>query len=120
MVNYDPIDHYCFLIQEAINEGGSKIKEPHAGITSDMSGRWTIKAFDTDKQNKKETPSLKELIYSNNMGAMEVFKFFEKATDDEKAQLDTYINSGNQVAAWKLIEKVLGIKFQGSGPWNNA
>ena len=60
MVNYDPIDHYCFLIQEAINEGGSTIKEPHAGITSDMSGRWTIKAFDTDKKNKKETPQMEE------------------------------------------------------------
>jgi len=120
MKNFDPIDRYCSEIQR-LSEGGSKIVGPHShGITDDMSGRWTIKAFDTDKYNKKETPTLKELIYQNNMGAMEVFKFFEKATDDEKAQLDTYINSGNQVAAWKLIEKVLGIKFQGSGPWNNA
>lgn len=60
MVNYDPIDHYCALIQNAINEGGSKITEPHAGITSDMSGRWTIKAFDTSKHGKKETPEIEE------------------------------------------------------------
>jgi hypothetical protein len=230
MVNYDPIDHYCFLIQEAINEGGSKIKEPHAGITSDMSGRWTIKAFDTDKHNKKETPEMKEAkkkaltdsnpdndwtkeqqeamkkfgfewknyvgrggarggweqyykgtnrsgedshtaevyidprdkkivlfvtyheggwreeeaevwyhyntfeelermlpkifpnirgakvteaIYANNAGIMEVFKFFEKATDAEKQQFDNLVNAGNQNAALKLVEKVLGVKFQG-------
>jgi hypothetical protein len=113
MVNYDPIDHYCFLIQEAINEGGSKIKEPHAGITSDMSGRWTIKAFDTDTHNKKETPKMKEAIYANNAGIMEVFKFFEKATDAEKQQFDNLVNAGNQNAALKLVEKVLGVKFQG-------
>jgi hypothetical protein len=65
MVNYDPIDYYCFLIQESINEGGSRIKEPRAGITTDMSGRWTIKAFDTDKKNKKETPSIEETEISD-------------------------------------------------------
>jgi hypothetical protein len=113
MVNYDPIDHYCVLIQEAINEGGSKIKEPHAGITSDMSGRWTINAFDTDKHNKKETPKMKEAIYANNAGIMEVFKFFEKATDAEKQQFDDLVSTGNQNAALKLVEKVLGVKFQG-------
>lgn len=44
----------------SIAEGGSTIKEPRAGITSDMSGRWTINAFDTDTHNKKETPGMKE------------------------------------------------------------
>lgn len=120
MVKSDPIEHYCNLIEEAINEGGSKIKEPHAGITNDMSGRWTIKAFDTDVKGKKETPTLKELIFHNNMGAMEVFKFFDKASDTEKAQFDDLVNSGNHKAAWNLIEKVLGVKFQGEGPWKEG
>lgn len=44
---------------DKLREGGSKIKEPHAGITDDMSGRWTIKAFDTSKRNKKETPPMR-------------------------------------------------------------
>ena len=113
MKNWDPVNHYCSAIQ-LLFEGGSEIVGPHShGITSDMKGRWTIGAFDTDKFGKKETPKLKELIYHNNMGAMEVFKFFEKATDEEKKEFDDLVNSGNQNAALKLIEKVLGIKFQG-------
>lgn len=113
MVKPDPINHYCSLIQESISEGGSTIKEPHAGITSDMSGRWTIKAFNTDKKNAKETPPMKEAVYANNAGIMEVFKFFEVASDAEKKQFDDLVNGGNQNAALKLVEKVLGIKFQG-------
>jgi hypothetical protein len=113
MVKHDPVNHYCSLIQETISEGGSEIKEPRAGITSDMAGRWTIKAFDTDKKNVKETPPMKEAVFANNAGVMEVFKFFSVATDEQKKQFDELVNSGNQNAALRLVEKVLGIKFQG-------
>lgn len=60
---------------------------------------------------------LKEFIFHNNAGVMEVFKFFEKATNEEKTQFDQLINSGQEQAAWNLIEKVLSVKFQGDGPW---
>ena len=115
MVNPDPIDHYCSLVLETINEGGSKISDYSAGLTSDMGKkkRWTIKAFDTSKANKQETPRMKEAVYANNAGIMEVFKFFNVATDEQKKQFDDLVNSGNQNAALKLVEKVLGIKFQG-------
>jgi hypothetical protein len=45
-----------------LKEGGAKMKpgEEHAGLTTDMKGRWTIGAFDTKKANKNETPVLKE------------------------------------------------------------
>lgn len=114
MVNLDPIDHYCSFIQK-ITEGGAKLTTArgHEGLTTDMKGRWTIGAFDTSKKNKKETPPMKEAVYANNAGMMEVFKFFEMATNEQKQQFDHYVNSGNHSAAFKLIEKVLGIKFQG-------
>lgn len=114
MVNIDPINHYCSSIQK-ISEGGAKLTTPrgHEGLTTDMKGRWTIGAFDTSKKNKKETPAMKEAVYSNNAGIMEVFKFFSVATDAEKKQFDDLVNSGNQNGALKLVEKVLGIKFQG-------
>ena len=62
MVNPDPVDHYCSLVLETINEGGSKISNYVAGLTSDMGKgkRWTINAFDTSKANKDETPKMKE------------------------------------------------------------
>lgn len=85
----------------------------HEGLTTDMKGRWTIGAFDTKHSNKKETPAMKEAVYANNAGIMEVFKFFNVATDEQKKQFDDLVSSGNQNAALKLVEKVLGIKFQG-------
>ena len=102
--------------------------DAHAGITTDMKDddRWTIQAFDTKKANKKETPpikesgqvNLKELIFQNNAGVMEVFKFFEAASDDEKNMFDSLVNSGKQQEAWAFLEKVLNVKLQGDGPWS--
>ena len=119
MNKFDAIDHYCSAIDKTIKEGGAKLTTPrgHEGLTTDMKGRWTIGAFDTSKKNKKETPAMKEAIYDNNAGIMEVFEFFKKASDDEKEAFDTLLNTGREKAAWNLIEKVLGIKFKGSGPW---
>jgi hypothetical protein len=62
-------------------------------------------------------PIIKEAIYDNNAGIMEVFEFFKKASDEEKEAFDNLLNSGQEKAAWNLIEKVLGVKFKGSGPW---
>jgi hypothetical protein len=114
MVKIDPVEHYCSSIQKVM-EGGAKLTTPrgHEGLTTDMKGRWTIGAFDTHKSNKKETPKMKEAIYTNNAGVMEVFKFFKVATDAEKQQFDDLVNRGDQNAALKLVEKVLGIKFKG-------
>lgn len=56
---------------------------------------------------------VKEVVYQNNAGIMEVFKFFNVATDEQKKQFDDLVNSGNQNAALKLVEKIIGIKFQG-------
>lgn len=113
MKNPDPLNHYCNLIQESINEGGSKIKDARAGLTSDMAGRWTISSFSPKEKNKKETPQMKEAVYANNAGIMEVFKFMNIATEAQKREFDDLVKAGNQNAALKLVEKVLGITFQG-------
>lgn len=113
MVNYDPIDHYCFLIQEAIAEGGSKIIEPHAGITNDMSGRWKIKAFDTSVRGKKETPPMKEVVSMNNAAIHEIGLFYQKASDDLITKFENLLYSGDEKNALAVIEKFHNIKFQG-------
>jgi hypothetical protein len=121
MVNLDPIDHYCSYLQR-IMEGGASLsnKGKVVGHTSDMAGRWTIKAFDTDKANKKETPPMKEAVYANNAGVMEVFKFFKVASDEQKNEFDRLLNSGNERGAWGLVQKVLGVELQGDGPWKEG
>ena len=67
--------------------------------------------------NESGEINLKELIFHNNSGAMEVFKFFEEANNEQKTEFDRLINSGQEQSAWALIEKVLSVKFQGDGPW---
>lgn len=108
----DPIEHYCSKINILL-EGGSKITEPHAGITSDMKGRWTIGAFQHDKHGEKETPSLKEMIWDNMAGTMEMVQFYNKASDDQIAELDNLLNLGKLKDALNLMQKVLGAKFKG-------
>jgi hypothetical protein len=127
------------LKKKVNNYGGVKVNDAQAGITTDMKAdrRWTISSFDTNKANKKETPTLKELcglvekgnvpltelIFQTdsgqaNAGVMEVFEFFEKATNDEKTQFDNLVNSGQEQAAWNLLQKVLNVRLKGEGPWN--
>lgn len=128
----DPFNHYCKAIQRVLlSEGGSKITEPHAGITSDMKGkRWTIHAFDTDSSNKKETPSLKELAFENNAGIMEIAKFYRECDDPvlmDRYERLVYISQDRsrpteerqsaQYQAWKIIQDFTGVKLQGDGPW---
>jgi hypothetical protein len=48
---------------------------------------------------------------------MEIFKFFDVASDEQKNQFDSLIGAGQEQQAWALIEKVLSVKFQGDGPW---
>jgi hypothetical protein len=124
-------------VAESINEGGAFLKkkvddfggvsssEYHAGLTSDMvpGHRWTIKAFDTKKANKDETPAIKEmlmkeLIFKNNAGIMEIFKFFDIATEEQRNEFDRLASSNQQKSAWDLVQKVLGVTLMGKGPWN--
>lgn len=74
---------------------------------------WKVSHGMCKKHFEDQVAELTEALYPNNAGVMEVFKFFEKATDEEKKQFDDLVNKGNQNAALRLIEKVLGIKFQG-------
>lgn len=43
-----------------------------------MSGRWTIKAFDTSVSNKKETPTMEEVINSDESDELSMRKFYMK------------------------------------------
>ena len=69
------------------------------------------------EEDKKETPALTELIYDNNAGVMEIGKFFNIATPEQEDKLLSLMNSNKTKEAWNFIEDVLGIKFQGDGPW---
>jgi hypothetical protein len=61
----------------------------------------------------KEETQINELAYQGNIGAMEMFAFFQKATDEQKKQMKALIGAGKDREAWKLIHKVTGVKLVG-------
>lgn len=61
----------------------------------------------------KEETQINELAYQGNIGAMEMYAFFQKATDEQKKQMKALIASGKDREAWKLIHKVTGVKLIG-------
>ena len=63
----------------------------------------------TRAQLQKE--SIQEAAYKGNLGMMEMMKFFEVATAEEKAKLKKLIADKNQTAAFKLIQDVTGMKL---------
>jgi hypothetical protein len=65
----------------------------------------------TRSQLQKE--SIDEAAYKGNIGAMEMMKFFQVATPQEKEKLKKLIADKNQSAAWKMIQDVTGMKLMG-------
>lgn len=65
----------------------------------------------TKTQLQKE--SIQEAAYKGNIGMMEMMKFFEVATKEQKEKLKKLIAEKNQTAAWKLIQDVTGMKLMG-------
>lgn len=57
--------------------------------------------------------SVGEASYEGNIGAMEVFKFMQKATDFEKKLLQKLITEKNYSRAWALVQGVTGTKLVG-------
>lgn len=55
-----------------------------------------------------------EASYQGNIGAMEMFKFYSVASDEQKDELKQLIDAGEKQKAWALIQQVTGVKLQGS------
>ena len=53
-----------------------------------------------------------EASYSGNIGAMEVFKFYKIASDEEKNRFDGLVANNEYEEAWELIQQVTKVKLQ--------
>ena len=56
---------------------------------------------------------LDEASYEGNMGAVEVMKFYQSATDPEIDKLERFIARQDWSKAWKLVQKVTGVNLMG-------
>lgn len=61
--------------------------------------------------NFKHFLSLAEASYEGNIGMMEMFKFYQKATTEEKAKMKSLIHAGKTDEAWELLQQVTGVKL---------
>ncbi len=56
--------------------------------------------------------NISELSYPGNLGAMEMMKFFDIASSEEKKEMDSILRSNDWKKFKKLILKVVGVKLQ--------
>jgi predicted kinase len=56
---------------------------------------------------------ISEAAYEGNIGMMEVMKFNQKATDDQKKKFKEHLANKNHKEAWKMIQHVSGTKLIG-------
>ena len=54
-----------------------------------------------------------EASYPGNVGAMEMFAFMKKADNEEKKLFQKLLNAKKYNLAWKLVQKVTGVKLVG-------
>ena len=64
----------------------------------------------------KEFLQLDEASYVGNIGMMEMFKFYQVATPDEKAHMKELLYAGKQEAAWDYLQRVTGVKLHTTPP----
>ncbi len=55
-----------------------------------------------------------EAAYVGNIGAMEMFKFHQKANNEQKKKLQSLIQKKDTKGAWNHIQSVTGVKLHKS------
>ena len=53
-----------------------------------------------------------EARYKGNIGMMEMARFFQVATPEQKAELKRLIAAGKQEEAWKLLQQVTKMELE--------
>jgi hypothetical protein len=54
---------------------------------------------------------LSEASYPGNIGMMEMFKFYQIASEEDKKQMKELISKKLFDAAWQLLQKVTGVNL---------
>ena len=62
--------------------------------------------------NFKDYLSLHEASYEGNIGMMEMFKFYQVATPEQKAKMKALIFDKKQNEAWEFLQSVTGVRLQ--------
>lgn len=55
-----------------------------------------------------------EAAYAGNIGIMELIKFKQKASDEQKKRFDDHLKNNRHKDAWKVVQAVTGVKLHKS------
>jgi hypothetical protein len=58
------------------------------------------------------TKQVNEVAYTGNLGMMEMFKFYQVATEDQKRQMKELIEKHLNEKAWEFLQFVTGVKLK--------
>ena len=61
---------------------------------------------------KLEEIVMLEAAYKGNIGMMEMFKFYQKATAAEKAKMKQLLDAKKFDDAWEFLQEVTGTKLE--------
>jgi hypothetical protein len=68
---------------------------------------------DDEEEEDDDEDDMTETAYAGNLGFMEIAKFYQKATEDEKKKLQELIKNKQEKQAWKMVQNKVGIKLVG-------
>jgi hypothetical protein len=52
-----------------------------------------------------------EAAYPGNLGAMEMFKFYQMASDDEVREMERLLSAESYDDVWELLKRVTGVNL---------
>jgi nicotinic acid mononucleotide adenylyltransferase len=89
-----------------------------SGLPKNVNDKRKRQTYETIRDVIKEEldllpEELQEAVYSGNIGAMEMIKFFQKSTEQEKKTLKDLIAKKKNKEAWDMVQKKLGVKLMG-------
>lgn len=71
----------------------------------------SINAIQKVRHTRKE---LNEASYAGNIGIMELIKFKQKASTEQKKKFDDHVKNKRHKDAWKMVQDVTGVKLHKS------
>ena len=54
---------------------------------------------------------LTEAVYPGNVGAMEVYKFYQTASEDQKHNFEELLDRKEYDDAWEMVQDVTGVRL---------
>ena len=55
---------------------------------------------------------LKESAYEGNLGAIEMMKFYQKASDSDIKKMERFLDKKAWKKAWELLKKITGVALR--------